>query len=246
MGVKHWILALFLALSSAAHAETIHFLTEEYPPYNFSGDSGPSGASVEQVALMMKTLDLPYEISILPWARAFALAENQPRHCIFTTGHDAARHEKFKWVEPLLVDHMIMVRRKESAVAPRSLQEAKQFVVGTQREDFSAAYLKQNGFKKIDYAANIESTLKKLVAGRIDLMMTSEKTFETMRAAGSPVEAALVLEGKQYGIACHKDMPGETIALMQTELDRLIADGTQDRIFRRYGLRPNRIEQAAK
>ncbi|WP_026617945.1 substrate-binding periplasmic protein [Ensifer aridi] len=244
--MKHWILALFLALSSAADAETIHFLTEEYPPYNFSGENGPSGASVDQVALIMNTLDLPYEINILPWARAFALAENQPHHCVFTAGHDAARDGKFKWVEPLLVDHMIMVRHKESAVAPQSLQEAKQFVIGTQREDFSAGYLKERGFQRIDYAASLDSTLKKLIAGRIDLMMTSEKTFESMRTDGKPIEAALVLEGKQYGIACHKDMAGETIARMQTELDRLIADGTQDRIFERYGLRPNRIEQAAK
>ena len=57
---------------------------------------------------------------------------------------------------------------------------------------------------------------------------------------------ALVLEGKQYGIACHRDMPAEIIARLQSELDRLIADGTQNRIFERYGLPPTRIEQAAK
>ncbi|WEX76520.1 transporter substrate-binding domain-containing protein [Sinorhizobium numidicum] len=246
MGVKHLILAFFLGLSATAHAETIHFLTEEYPPYNFSTAGGANGASVEQVALIMKALDLPYDIEVLPWARAFTLAESQSLHCVFTTGHDAERDRKFKWIEPLLVDHMIMVRHRDSAIAPRTIDEAKEFVIGTQREDFSATYLKTHGFEKIDYAANLDSTVKKLIAGRVDLVMTSEKTFESMQAAGRPVEAALVLEGKQYGIACHRDMPDETIARLQAELDRLIADGTQDRIFERYGLRPNRIEQAAK
>ncbi|HXV30908.1 MAG TPA: transporter substrate-binding domain-containing protein [Sinorhizobium sp.] len=244
--MKKLILAFFLSLSSAAHAETIQFLTEEYPPYNFSTDKGASGASVDQVTLIMKAIGLPYEIEVLPWARAFALAESQPFHCVFTTGHDAERNKKFKWIEPLLVDHMIMVRSKDSDVAPRSLEEAKQFVVGTQREDFSATYLKEHGFQRIDYAANLDSTLKKLLAGRVDLLMTSEKTFETMRAGGTPVEAALVLEGKQYGIACHKEMPEDIVARMQVELNRLIADGTQDQIFEHYGLRPNGIRQAAK
>lgn len=244
--MKKLILAILFSLSATAHAETIQFLTEEYRPYNYLGDDGPSGASVEQVALIMKAVGLPYTIEVLPWARAFALAESQPLHCIFTTGHDAKRDKQFKWIEPLLVDHMIMVRRKDAAVAPRTLEEAKPFIVGTQREDLSATYLQEHGFQRIDYAANLDSTLKKLLAGRIDLMMTSEKTFETMQAGGAPVEAALVLEGKQYGIACHKDLPSEIIARMQVELNRLIANGTQDRIFERYGLRPNGIRQAAK
>ncbi|MDK1490106.1 transporter substrate-binding domain-containing protein [Sinorhizobium sp. 7-81] len=244
--MKHLILAFLLGLSTTARAETIHFVTEEYPPYNFSTSSGANGASVEQIALIMEAVDLPHDIEVLPWARALALAESQPFHCVFTTGHDAERHENFKWVEPLLVDHMILVRRKGSAIAPQTIDEATRFVVGTQREDFSATYLKAHGFERIDYAANLDSTMKKLAAGRIDLLITSEKTFESMRAGGKPVEAALVLEGKQYGIACHRDMPDDTVARMQAELDRLIAGGTQDRIFERYGLRPNRIEQAAK
>ncbi len=244
--MKKLILAILLNLSTTAHAETIHFLTEEYRPYNYLGDEGPSGASVDQVALIMKAVALPYDIEVLPWARAFALAENEPFHCVFTTGHDAERDSKFRWIEPLLIDQMVMVRRKDAAVAPKTLDEARQFVVGTQREDVSANYLKEHGFQRIDFAANLDSTRKKLLAGRVDLMMTSQKTFETMQAGGTPVEAALVLEGKQYGIACHKDMPEKIVTRMQVELNRLIADGTQDRIFERYGLRPNAIRQAAK
>ncbi|MCA1490850.1 substrate-binding periplasmic protein [Sinorhizobium alkalisoli] len=244
--MKKLILAILLNLAATAHAETIHFLTEEYRPYNYLSDNGPGGASVDQVALIMKALDLPYDIEVLPWARAFALAERQPFHCVFTTGHDAERDRIFKWIEPLLVDHMVMVRRKDATAAPKSLEEAKHFVIGTQRGDFSAGYLKEHGFQRIDFAATLDSTLKKLLAGRVDLMMTSEKTFETMRAGGTPVEAALRLDGKQYGIACHKDMPEEIVSRMQVELHRLIANGTQDRIFEAYGLRPNGIRQATK
>ncbi len=79
--MKQLILVFFLSLS-AAHAETIHFVTEEYPPYNFSTDKGVSGASVDQVALIMKAINLPYEIEVLPLARAFAFAESEPFHCV--------------------------------------------------------------------------------------------------------------------------------------------------------------------
>jgi len=244
--VKELILAFFLCLSTAAQAQTIKFVTEDYRPYNFPTASGASGSSVEQVAAIMKGLNLPYTIEVLPWARAYMLAETDASYCVFTTGFNAEREKLFQWVQPLLVDHMIMVRRKGSDIAPASIDAARRFTIGTQREDFSATYLVEHGFQKIDYATNLDSTLKKLIAGRIDLMMTSEKTFESMRDEGKPVEAALMLEGKSYGIACHRDMDKETVSRMQRELDRLIGDGTQDAIFERYGVRPSGSVQATK
>ncbi len=238
--MRHFAFALVLFLSGTAHAETLKLLTEEYPPYNFSENGVISGAAVEQAELMMKALDTQYSLEILPWARALSLAENQPWTCLFTTGHDDERDKRFKWVEPLLVDHMVMVRKAGSGVNPANVEEAKRFTVGTQREDFSANFLEKNAFPKIDLAADMEATVKKLLSGRIDLMMTSEKTFETMRNQGKALESALVLEGKLYGFACNLGLPDEIVVKMQAQLDKLIADGTQDRIFAKYGLSPNR------
>jgi polar amino acid transport system substrate-binding protein len=231
--------ALVLLLSGTVHAQTLKLLTEEYPPYNFSENGVIKGAAVEQAEMIMKALGTEYSLEILPWARALSLAESQPWTCLFTTGHDDERDKRFKWVEPLLVDRMVMVRKAGSGVNPATVEEARRFTVGTQREDFSANYLRKNNFPKIDLAADMETTVKKLLSDRIDLMMTSEKTFETMRDQGQPLESALVLDGKLYGFACNLDMPDELIARMQAQLDAMIADGRQDHIFAKYGLRPN-------
>jgi polar amino acid transport system substrate-binding protein len=237
--MKQFAFALIFLLSGTAHAETLRLLTEEYPPYNFSENGAVKGASVEQAELMMKALNAEYSLEILPWARALSLTENQPWTCLFTTGHDEERDKRFKWVEPLLADRMVMVRKAGSGVNPSNIEEAKRFTVGTQRDDFSANYLKKHSFPKIDLAADMVTTEKKLLNGRIDLMMTSEKTFEAMRDQGKPLESALLLEGKLYGLACNLNLSDELIAKMQAELDTLIANGTQDRIFAKYGLRSN-------
>lgn len=238
--MRHIAFALALFLSSTANAETLKLLTEEYPPYNFSKDGVTGGASVEQAELMMKALGTPYSLEVLPWARALSQTENQPWTCLFTTGHNDERDKRFKWVEPLLVDRMVMVRKTGSGVNPANVQEAKRFTVGTQRGDFSANYLEKQDFPKVDLAADMETTVKKLLSGRIDLMMTSEKTFEMMRDQGAALESALVLEGKFYGFACNLGLPDDVVKGMQVQLDKLIADGTQDRIFAKYGLRPGR------
>jgi polar amino acid transport system substrate-binding protein len=238
--MRHIAFALALLLSGTANAQTLRLLTEEYPPYNFSKNGIISGAAVEQAELMMKALGTPYSLEILPWARALSLAENQPWTCVFTTGHDEERDKRFKWVEPLLIDRMVMLRKAGSGVNPANIEEAKRFTVGTQRGDFSGTYLQNHAFPKIDLAADMETTLKKLLSGRIDLLVTSEKTFEAMRDQGTAIEPALTLEGKLYGFACNLGLPDAVVEKMQAELEKLIADGTQDQIFVKYGLRLNR------
>lgn len=238
--MRHIAFALALLLSGTANAQTLRLLTEEYPPYNFSKNGIISGAAVEQAELMMKALGTPYSLEILPWARALSLAENQPWTCVFTTGHDDERDKRFKWVEPLLIDRMVMLRKVGSGVNPANIEEAKRFTVGTQRGDFSGTYLQNHAFPKIDLAADMETTVKKLLVGRIDLMVTSEKTFEAMRDEGKALEPALVLEGKLYGFACNLGLPDAVVEKMQAELEKLIANGTQDQIFVKYGLRLNR------
>ncbi|MFB2550637.1 substrate-binding periplasmic protein [Ensifer soli] len=236
--MKAWIAGcLLMLLPALARAEPLRLLTEEYPPYNFSGPEGPSGIAVEQVRLMMERAGIDYGIEIMPWARAFADAGRDAGTCVFTTRHDAERHARFKWVEPLLVDRMIMIRRAGTAIAPETLEAAKAFTIGTQRDDTSASFLEENGFPHLDYAASMTLTLKKLVAGRIDLMMTSLKTYEKLHAEGHAIEPALALESGRYGLACNLAIADDVIAGMQSALDGLIADGTQARIYARYGLR---------
>lgn len=237
--MRHIIFALATCFAGAAQAEPLKLLTEEYPPYNFTSNGVIAGASVEQVHAMMDAINAPFTLEILPWARAFALAEGEPDTCVFTTGHDDERDKRFKWVEPLLIDRMVMVRKAGSGIDPKTIEAAKRFTIGTQRDDFSYSFLTANDFPKIDLAADLEATLKKLVNNRIDLMMTSEKTFEAMKAEGKAVEPALLLGGKRYGLACNLATPDDLIARMQGALDKLVADGTQERIFLKHGLRPD-------
>lgn len=231
--------ALAVALSFPAHAGDMKFVTEEYPPFNYSRNGEIAGIAVEQLRLMADAAGLSYTIEIMPWARAIALAESRPMHCVFTTGHNAERAPKFVWVKPLLEDRMVMVRRKGADVKPETLDDAMKLRVGSQRDDFAVEFLRERGYQDIDLATGIELTLGKLLSDRIDLMPTSVKTFKKMVQDGYAVEQAMLMEGQVYGIACHRDTPADIVARLQAALDELITSGEQDRIFARYGLPPN-------
>lgn len=230
-------LAFAVALSPlSASAETLRLVTESYPPLNYLENGQIRGSSMDQIKLVMKNANISYSVEIMPWARAMALAEMEADFCVFTAVHDAERDQKFKWIEPLLKSRTVLVRKQGANVNATTLDEAKAYIVGTQRGDFTHNVLKRNNFPKIDLATDLELSLKKLMSGRIDLMPVSEKYYDKLKRDGTEIESVLTLAQSTYAIACNRSVPDDTIARMQHELEKLIADGTQQRIYGAYGV----------
>ncbi|BCH54962.1 substrate-binding periplasmic protein [Agrobacterium vitis] len=231
------VLSSLVFMTATAMAQnSVVFTTEDYPPYNFRENGVDKGVGYEQVVMIMKDLSIPYTIEMMPWARAIAMAETEPMTCVFTAAHIPEREGRFKWVEPLAIDRNIIMSRKQSGIQVRNVEEARKYIVGTQRDDYTQALLERHAFPRIDLAANLDLTIKKLESGRIDLMPVSEKFYHKLVAEGHPLEQQFVLTEQKFAIACNKDMPDALIAQMQQALDRLIADGTQARLSREYGL----------
>jgi polar amino acid transport system substrate-binding protein len=241
------VLTIMLSLAAApvAAADIVHFTTEDYPPYNYRVGSEIRGAGYDQVLLMMKEINVPYTIEMMPWARAIALAESEARHCVFTTAHIPERDKLFKWVEPIAVGRNFMVSHKSSGIKVRNIEEAKSFIVGTQRNDYTQTLLENEGFPKIDLATDLKLTLKKLVTKRIDLMPISEQHFIKLQETGEALEAQFLFSEQKFAIACNANFPDDLLARMQGALDKLIADGTQATIFETYNLRYANIGQVA-
>lgn len=233
--MRYLAIAVLLASCSAAQAQPIHLLTEEYPPFSYREGDKLLGISVDQVKSIMEAAKLEYTMEMQPWARAFSLAESTQDTCVFTTGLLPERMARFKWVQPLVLDLMILVRKAGQPFAPTTIDEAKRFIVGVHKDDSAETYAKQQGFPRLDSAPSLDLSLKKLLSGRIDLMIMTRTTYESLHRQGQPIEAALNLEGTRAGIACNLKVPDGTIAKMQLELDKLITNGTQAEIYKQYG-----------
>lgn len=234
--MKTLIASILAILATTAAADPLKLVTEEYPPYAYRADGALTGSSIDQINLLMKDAGIEHTVEMMPWARALTLAEKQPDHCVFTAAHNADRDPNFKWVEPLLSGRTLLIRLAGSKVNPMTVDQAKQFLVGTTRNDFTADILKAQNFKRIDLAADFNLTLKKLKIGRIDLMPIAEDYYVKLRRDGTPIEKVLVLSEQIYSMACNKQVPDEQIGKMQAALDRIIADGTQAALFKKYGL----------
>jgi polar amino acid transport system substrate-binding protein len=237
-GVKHILVSLFLIVSSTyAHAHTLTFSTEDYPPYSFTDANGNArGVYMEQLEIMMEKEKLDYKVTVMPWARALALAETQSMHCVFATARTAEREHKFKWVVPLHTDRNVLIALKAKKIRIGKITDSFGYTIGTQRNDYTETVLRQIGFPNIELSADFNLTLNKLFAGRIDMMPMSESTFIKIAKGTTNFEKVFTLSDQILGVACNKSVPDSIIARMQKRLDDLITDGTQRKIFEKYGL----------
>lgn len=231
-----------LAMATSAFASPLHLVTENYPPYNYSEDGELKGLSVELMRLIMADAGLEYDMELMPWARAIALAENKNGYCVFSTVHTKERDRRFQWVEPLLISYNYLVKSADSKVQAATLDEARKHLVGTQLGDYTVGILEGLQFKRIDLASDIEVTLRKLLLGRIDLMPMGGSLVEELQQKGIPVKPLLVLTKSLNSVACNKEIPAETIAKMQASLDKLTEDGTWDSILGKHGFSRNPSE----
>lgn len=223
-----------LLAGPVAGQEPLQLLTEDYLPYATLHNGRPEGSSVDQVAEIMKRAGLDYTMSIEPWARAISTAESDRRTCVFTTTLLPERRARFKWVLPLAEEKELLVRRAGSGVAPKTLAEAKTYTMAVHRGDSAEISARKLGFTRLDSAPTLTLSVKKLVGGRVDLMIMTEAALKTLVAEGKPLEKVMSLATTRSGIACNLGVPDAVVAAMQAALDTMIADRTQHAILERH------------
>ncbi|MEM9432400.1 MAG: transporter substrate-binding domain-containing protein [Pseudomonadota bacterium] len=209
-------------------------MTEEYPPYNFRSEKGISGLGAEQVFELMNRAGLTYEVELTRWSRAIGLAQKKPSTCVFSTFRTPDREDKFRWIGPLSEDRSLIIKRSDSDIVLHSLQDALSYSVGTQTGEFTVGILEAAGFEQIDQAASMANALKKLLAGRNDLMAVPEAYFLEVRRQGVAVEPAFVLPALEVALACNPETDPEHISRMRDALASMVEDGTQELIKLRH------------
>jgi polar amino acid transport system substrate-binding protein len=230
------VVALILLLCSSVfvNAEKLMLSTEEYAPLSYTKNGTIKGVATEQVELIFKRANIDYDMEVFPWARSYNNALSKKHHCVFTTSNTPERENFFKWVEPISLNMSVLVKLKGNNLAVKSLEEAKLYTIGIQNQDVAGDYLKKQGFTRLDVANDVDISLKKLKAKRFDMIAMAESRYITMSSEGEPIEKVIDIFSIKMGLACNKSVTDETITKLQVELNKLISDGTQQKIKERY------------
>lgn len=118
------------------------------------------------------------------WARAFNIAKTTPNVLIYNMARTLERENDFIWIGPVARYKFGFVKLKSRHdIQLQQLDDAKKFVVGTQREDFTAEWLAAKGFVasgSLQLQPDIMETWRMLVNGKIDLLIDDPHAVDDM------------------------------------------------------------------
>lgn len=241
--MKRWGMAIALATSfltpSVLQAETLPALTlttEQYPPNQMMVNGQLIGVVTDKVREMMARAHIEYRIVVLPWLRAYALAQSQANYCVFNTAHTPDRDKQFKWIEPTTYADWTLFGLADRKFNISTLEDARHYVIGTYNGDIRDSYLKERGFN-VDTAIEESTNPRKLAAQRIDLWAANRLVGnDLIRQTGLtkqivPVYTFFRVTG---GLACSLATPDATIVSLRQALAGMISDGTAAKIEQRY------------
>ncbi|MDD3312578.1 transporter substrate-binding domain-containing protein [Pseudodesulfovibrio sp.] len=232
------IAVLFLSCP-VVFAEDIHMQAILYPPLVYKSGDGLCGVAPDVVRAIQAEVDDSNPLVVVPWLRAYELAQSSPRQALFAIVRIPEREALFKWVGPVFSEGDYFFQKRGAGLNIRTLDDARKVArIAVRRDGYTHQALKARGFGNLDVGPSYDTSYQKLVQGRVDLVLMGERTYYFMvREAGLDPEdferTDCKLGESSAWLAFSRDIPDETIARWQAVLDRLKADGTYDDILRR-------------
>jgi polar amino acid transport system substrate-binding protein len=241
------LLAATVMLGNAQAAQTlddIQWISEEYAPYNYTQDGVPTGISVDVLQHIWERLDIQRgvtDIRVLPWARGYRIAQDDPNTCLFLTTVTEPRRELFQFVEPVVDVSIAIVgpAANEARADIASVEDLDPLTIGVVRDDIGEHLLEHLGATSAIVRTDSPHILVRMLrGGRFDAIAYDSHVTRWNMAQENidPADYAdlFVLSHGVMGYACHRDMDPALIDQLQGALDELLADGTVDRIIRQY------------
>lgn len=225
------LITLLLGALCAAPAHALRVITEESPPSSFTRDGVLTGASVDMVREIMRRAGDAAEIVSMPWARGYMMLREEPDIALFAVSRTQEREKLFSWVGPLLRVKWVLYAKKDSGIRVRSLDDARKVgSIGTYRDDAREQYLRREGFTNLQSVSSNAINVRKLLAGRIDLMVSSNLGVAGIAreagAAAEDLEEVFVLRPIDLYIAFSRGVDPALPARWQTALQTMRRDGT--------------------
>lgn len=223
----------------AASPENLTYLTEEYPPFNFTEEGHLKGIAVDLLKATWKNMGVQEQtIKVLPWARAYSQVQKVKNTVLFSTTKSKEREKLFKWVGPIKVNRIGLIALKSKNIKINDLSEVFNYNIGTVRDDFSESLLQDSGYilKSKDRVSKIKLNIKKLNIGRIDMFANSvEGAMKLIKAEGlntDDYDVVWTLSTSALHYAFHLDTPDNLIARFQESLNSL--ENTRLLLLKKY------------
>ena len=242
MDRRHFIgaaLACVGAPSTAAEAARLHLVTSDLPPLVMPGDVTHHGALYDIVVALCQRLQLVPEFEFVPWPRAQLLSTTRPATAIFPLTRQASREKKYRWLAPLCEENYVFMAPLEGRFEILSPARMKMQRVAILRGAGQLVILHELGYSRILEGASVDEIHRFVTSGMADAVFGERNIIlRSLRSRG--VEHDFVLSAPvrttTAWLAGSQDFDAATAARFEQAMEGLKADGTSERLLRKYGL----------
>ena len=228
-------LSTVLFLPSAGIANDIGpltFLTENYAPFNYEKNGRLKGISIELLLKMFRQVNsskTAEDIKVLPWARAYKMAQTEKNTVLFSTTRTKSREKLFKWVGPIAPTVVSIIAKKGENFKIDSVADINALRVATVKDDIGELLLTNMGISINDLVrtSSSKAAARVLAAGRVDLWSYEQSVakWNLNEVGQNPDDYKIVkiLEKSHLYFAIQKDTDDKLVKSLQDALDKVRA-----------------------
>ena len=224
---------VFILSASTGYCEGIRFITE--PTVNVDASGRSFSAESELTRELMRRLNLTGDVEVYPWKRAYSILKKEPNIALFPTTRTEARENDANWVGPILKVSWVFYANKDSNIELNSLEDAmKVGKICGYLGDAKLTFLENRGFKNLISRYRSFDCVELLAKNRVDLWVSTTNALlrdsETSPYQLSELKIAYTIDTKYLYYALSKDIPDETVELLQKTLNTMKKEG----VFYKY------------
>lgn len=210
------VLGTVLLAWMPASAQHVRLVTEEQPPMNYADpvDGSVRGISTELIAAMMKAANLTFDVTLMPWKRAYRLAQAEENVCVYTTVRTPAREPEFKWVAPLFKSGWAFYKAPGSGVVIDTVEDLRNYIVSATTETLAISGIREQLGVQVVEVPRDSRALKLVYDGRADVWVSGIFTaFSVSGFVDKPLpELAFLWHTMELGLACNKATDDDIVA----------------------------------
>jgi len=238
---------LFLALPAArGHCAEVRLVVDEWPPF-VSKDLPGHGFAAEIVTEAFAAAGISAHIEFMPWKRCETTVRNGGAFASFPYARTGERAESFDFSDAFLVlqDKFFFLEERFPGFEFQTLDDLRPMLIGGAIGYHYEARLAEAGLH-VEYASTSLASFRKLLAGRVDVVLEEEMAGRAIVAELLPGREDMVaVAGQPFSVnenclLVSKTYPDAdaTMRAFNRGLRIIKADGRYESILRKHGLAP--------
>lgn len=179
------------------------------------------------------------KIEILPWARAYAIANSAPNILLFATSISDEREAHFDFIGPIATSKITLYAKAEDPISIKQLADVSAAgIVGVYRESVGAQLLQQQGVTSLLVASFPQQSAKQLLFSRVRFWCQADLAvkhiLEEVGARLEDVRPVYVVSEVNLYLAFSKGTSTDIVQRWQAELEKLKESGDFTRLYQKW------------